>query len=180
MRNYRASLVKWQTADPMGYPDGWNALAYCCNSVTDAVDLWGCYEAHIVILGEIYWEGLHVGTVLADCNHNPKSPSFSIRIGKLARDDQQKIVGNPDYDYDSSSKYNIVASFESENVWYDHDSDPFNTIVRWEYQIKLTITISENVTIQDPLDPEKTITITRSTEIVERQAVKKGTHEIPE
>ena len=42
MRNYRASLAKWQTADPMGYPDGWNALAYCCNSVTDAVDLWGC------------------------------------------------------------------------------------------------------------------------------------------
>ena len=27
MRNYRAGLVKWQTADPMGYPDGWNRLA---------------------------------------------------------------------------------------------------------------------------------------------------------
>ena len=24
MRNYRASLAKWQTADPIGYPDGWN------------------------------------------------------------------------------------------------------------------------------------------------------------
>lgn len=42
MRNYRASLGKWQTADPMGYPDGWNALAYCNNGVTSAVDLWGC------------------------------------------------------------------------------------------------------------------------------------------
>ena len=42
MRNYRASLSKWQTADPMGYPDGWNQLAYCGNGVTDAVDLWGC------------------------------------------------------------------------------------------------------------------------------------------
>ena len=42
MRNYRASLAKWQTADPMGYPDGWNQLAYCGNGVTSAVDLWGC------------------------------------------------------------------------------------------------------------------------------------------
>ena len=42
MRNYRAGLAKWQTADPMGYPDGWNQLAYCGNGVTSAVDLWGC------------------------------------------------------------------------------------------------------------------------------------------
>ena len=41
-RNYRASLAKWQTADPMGYPDGWNQLADCNNGVTSAVDLWGC------------------------------------------------------------------------------------------------------------------------------------------
>ena len=41
MRNYCASLGKWQTADPLGYPDGWNALAYCGNGVTSAVDLWG-------------------------------------------------------------------------------------------------------------------------------------------
>ena len=40
-RNYRASLGKWQTADPMGYPDGWNQLAYCGNGVASAVDLWG-------------------------------------------------------------------------------------------------------------------------------------------
>ena len=44
MRNYRAGLAKWQTADPMGYPDGWNQLAYCNNGVTSAVDLWGCIE----------------------------------------------------------------------------------------------------------------------------------------
>ena len=41
-RNYRASLAKWQTADPLGYPDGWNQLVYCNNGVTSAVDLWGC------------------------------------------------------------------------------------------------------------------------------------------
>ena len=48
MRNYRAGLAKWQTADPLGYPDGWNALAYCNNGVTSAVDLWGCTEWELV------------------------------------------------------------------------------------------------------------------------------------
>ena len=41
-RNYRASLAKWQTADPMGYPDGWNQLAYCGNVVICSADLLGC------------------------------------------------------------------------------------------------------------------------------------------
>ena len=41
MRNYRASLSKWQTADPMGYPDGWNQLAYCGNSTVYNVDVAG-------------------------------------------------------------------------------------------------------------------------------------------
>ena len=42
MRSYRPENGKWQTADPMGYPDGWNNLAYCNNGVTSSVDLWGC------------------------------------------------------------------------------------------------------------------------------------------
>jgi len=41
MRNYRAGLAKWQTADPMGYPDGWNQLAYCGNGVTGSFDVFG-------------------------------------------------------------------------------------------------------------------------------------------
>ncbi len=40
-RNYRANLGKWQTADPLGYPDGWNNLAYVNNGVTESLDLWG-------------------------------------------------------------------------------------------------------------------------------------------
>ena len=42
MRNYRAGLAKWQTADPMGYPDGWNQLAYCGNGDNDRSIT--CYE----------------------------------------------------------------------------------------------------------------------------------------
>jgi len=40
-RNYRANLGKWQTADPLGYPDGWNNLAYGNNQVTMGVDSQG-------------------------------------------------------------------------------------------------------------------------------------------
>jgi RHS repeat-associated protein len=42
-RNYRANLGKWQTADPLGYPDGWNNLAYCNNGVTSSIDWLGGY-----------------------------------------------------------------------------------------------------------------------------------------
>ena len=41
MRNYRAGLAKWQTADPLGYPDGWNQLAYGENSPLEGFDLKG-------------------------------------------------------------------------------------------------------------------------------------------
>ncbi len=37
-RNYRANLGKWQTSDPLGYPNGWNNLAYVNNGVTSAID----------------------------------------------------------------------------------------------------------------------------------------------
>ena len=47
MRNYRAGLAKWQTADPLGYPDGWNALAYCRNGVICCVDLSGCVTINL-------------------------------------------------------------------------------------------------------------------------------------
>ena len=49
LRNYRADLGKWQTTDPLGYPDGWNNLAYCNNKVIETIDFLGAYE--------IEWEG---------------------------------------------------------------------------------------------------------------------------
>ena len=50
-RNYRASLGKWQTADPLGYPDGWNQLAYCGNMVQQGVDVCG---GDAVVVGSFY------------------------------------------------------------------------------------------------------------------------------
>ena len=47
-RNYRAGLAKWQTADPLGYPDGWNPLAYCGNVVPSHIDLFGCVDIDLL------------------------------------------------------------------------------------------------------------------------------------
>ena len=43
-RAYRADQGKWQTADPLGYPDGWNNTQYCGNALTSAVDLFGAWK----------------------------------------------------------------------------------------------------------------------------------------
>ena len=40
-RNYRPDQGKCQTADPLGYPDGWNNFAYVNNGVTMAIDWLG-------------------------------------------------------------------------------------------------------------------------------------------
>ncbi len=40
-RNYRADQGKWQTTDPLGYPDGWNNLAYVNNEVMSYIDWQG-------------------------------------------------------------------------------------------------------------------------------------------
>ena len=38
-RNYRPEQGKWQTSDPLGYPDGWNNFMYCNNRL--AIDKFG-------------------------------------------------------------------------------------------------------------------------------------------
>jgi len=40
-RNYRSDYGKWQTTDPLGYPDGWNNLAYVNNRVIIDIDFMG-------------------------------------------------------------------------------------------------------------------------------------------
>lgn len=46
-RNYRSDYGKWQTTDPLGYPDGWNNLAYCNNGVTKTIDYLGGLKVYV-------------------------------------------------------------------------------------------------------------------------------------
>ena len=40
-RDYNPNQGKWTTSDPIGYPDGWNNLAYCNSLATTAIDWMG-------------------------------------------------------------------------------------------------------------------------------------------
>ena len=59
-RDYNPSHGRWTTADPLGYPDGWNNLAYVNNNVTIYVDYLGC-------LG-IFGDSAYVSITLSDGN----------------------------------------------------------------------------------------------------------------
>ena len=50
-RNYRPEQGKWQTSDPLGYPDGWNNFAYVNNGVIMKIDLYGTKEVVIFVSG---------------------------------------------------------------------------------------------------------------------------------
>ena len=91
MRNYRAGLAKWQTADPMGYPDGWNQLAYCGNGVTGSVDLWGCVSLNGCVIPSnnlpmvkgAFAPDFGIGFSVAvkwTCNHDFDNPSITAEI----------------------------------------------------------------------------------------------------
>ena len=43
-RNYRPENTKWQTADPLGYPDGSNSFTYVSSKVSQSVDIFGLWE----------------------------------------------------------------------------------------------------------------------------------------
>jgi RHS repeat-associated protein len=62
-RNYRAGLAKWQTADPLGYPDGWNQLAYCGNGVISNFDIAGAF-----MIGYFDLNGGEVPTLVMSAN----------------------------------------------------------------------------------------------------------------
>jgi RHS repeat-associated protein len=156
MRNYRAGLAKWQTADPIGYPDGWNQLAYCNNAATSAVDLWGCKE--IVLLGEVDHSGYHVATVWAECNHNYNKPEFTIHVGQLKDHPDNKYVkasvdgitnipATPNFSYVTTYAYtdaDITHQVTLENfklvvnVAVPVDA-LFNKIIMWKYQVEFDV-----------------------------------------
>ena len=86
-RNYRADMGKWQTADPLGYPDGWNNFAYVNNGVTMAIDWLG---------GELIGSGSFNAYSLFTGNFVPPAggPNF------------QLLGGNP------IVSYNVEGTFE--------------------------------------------------------------------
>ncbi len=75
-RNYRPEQGKWQTADPLGYPDGWNNFAYVNNGVCDSVDAIGtktiiCREVVGGIVKHVWMEIHRNGKIIAAAGFYP-------------------------------------------------------------------------------------------------------------
>ena len=56
-RNYRADQGKWQTSDLLGYPDGWNNLAYVNNIPNRYIDHKGFFMVSVTICGHEELDG---------------------------------------------------------------------------------------------------------------------------
>ncbi|MHB9057126.1 MAG: RHS repeat-associated core domain-containing protein, partial [Paludibacteraceae bacterium] len=74
-RNYRSDQGKWQTADPMGYPDGWNNLAYCNNNVTMYIDWQG---AGWVVVSDNY-NSIIKDPIVGGWGHSLLYPEWMVR-----------------------------------------------------------------------------------------------------
>lgn len=100
-RNYRSELGKWQTGDPLGYPDGWNNLAYCNNLVTGALDSMG---TEIIAIGGAGEGSLHnslqdamnteVGAGNYTLFHWDDSAAITAHINSLPEGEPVVIVGH--------------------------------------------------------------------------------------
>ena len=125
MRNYRAGLAKWQTADPMGYPDGWNQMAYCNNRVASSVDLFGCstYGSEDV---ESEWYTINANTVI----DMDSTLSFTAeQLAALTPNDRTslRVIAN-------STTYHDVYQYDTEEQSYIYET------AAWGYR---TVTLRE-------------------------------------
>ncbi|MGN0833321.1 MAG: hypothetical protein ACI4RD_06695, partial [Kiritimatiellia bacterium] len=130
-RNYRASLAKWQTADPLGYPDGWNQLAYCNNDVILAVDLrgacriprqgyeedWTKFYANYTFGIKGYWT----------CNHNFYAPAIIGHWSENVEEGSRDVIA--DYDYEGYDAMLLFSTREKTNTFtLASMHDPFNHV----------------------------------------------------
>ena len=119
-RNYRADLGKWQTTDPLGYPDGWNNLAYVNNGVTMNIDWSGGWtEALIKSQLEKY-----VQNALSNFTKQFKSPRPDTDIAISANFDLSNLTISVQstqtllwfISWDADSKLNVDSLSVSETV----------------------------------------------------------------
>ena len=83
-RNYRPEQGKWQTADPLGYPDGWNNFAYVNNLPLCYIDIYGCVSWSTLAQGALGVLGGSVEVVASVALvANPTAPGVSQTLGVI-------------------------------------------------------------------------------------------------
>ena len=172
-RNYRAGLGKWQTADPLGYPDGWNQMTYCGNAIIKDLDAWG---TETVDIGSVNVMGCHIDDVWAICNHKFNRPSFKIKLGK--KDNVVYEISKSMVIEGLTHTYTFNSSINQDNT---HVSiipvDPWNKRADYEVEVKTIITDKWTEEIVD--ENNNVIKVTRQITTVVTSNFN-GSHYIPE
>ena len=78
-RDYNPHQGKWTTSDPLGYPDGWNNLAYCNNEVITAIDKQGTDIYHVTDISGIGHSATIIGNPIDGYyayNNGPKGGGY--------------------------------------------------------------------------------------------------------
>ena len=132
-RNYRPDLAKWQIADPLGYPDGWNQLAYCGNEVIDAVDIEGCWK--FVLTGSDKYENK---VIVGTRGWNPKDKK-DIYIDYAEISGSISAVGN--------FTQQLIYSFTSTVSFKDTDSK-IDSSLSLSYKVILTVDDEGGVSVR--------------------------------
>ena len=163
-RAYRADQGKWQTSDPLGYPDGWNNLAYCNNEVIEYYDFLGGASAHVncdLNAASYYREQLGPGYIVKEAP--AKNINCTIKVtydfdsiscpgwesdsvtGASFIIEKPDLAGNSqEYSCTASAAYSVTSlgkskKFQEGNKWYQ--------IASYDARITVTMTGAGN-TIQ--------------------------------
>ena len=118
-RNYRPEQGKWQTADPLGYPDGWNNLAYVNNWITGCIDTWGTDIYHVLASGSVNGAG-HSAAIVGNS-------TFGYRIINHGGTNT-----DPDVIHSWSNSYSSVAAALAALQNGRDGSELFDSIQKWE------------------------------------------------
>ena len=162
-RNYRADQGKWQTSDPLGYPDGWNNFAYVNNRVTNCIDWLGAYILEngyesTKRPGTYSWKGnfYSIGGFLYHFSGGYETEdggpyAFSVTDSPSAWDEGFAYIVNKDGSVKIPSVYSGVV-FAGTLV---------NDSIMEEHQFSFTITISVNyyVTTETHYNEDNSITV---------------------
>jgi len=115
-RNYRSSLGKWQTADPLGYPDGWNNKAYVNNRVVRYIDFLGA---------KVFWCARDLGLSPLGNHHfllfvSDNSGDFTGQLQDLGNGIQGFVIGGFNGDNGKlTAMYNQSDDLQSVREVYD-------------------------------------------------------------
>ncbi len=118
LRNYKSEIGKWMTADPLGYPDGWNSFAYCNNWVTNCFDRFGTDIYHVNAPSSVPILG-HSGAIVGNSQTGYHIFNFGSNIG----------VGDTANNWGTSFS-TLSSALSALNVDRPGD-DAFTRIQRW-------------------------------------------------